>query len=47
MQTPNELNVVMQTQAVMQTPNWNTTNDKYNESMASMLSLTGTAVSLI
>ena len=31
----------------MQTPNWNTTNDKYNESIASMLSLYGIAVSLI
>ena len=31
----------------MQTPNWNTTNDKYNESIASMLSLYEIAVSLI
>ena len=31
----------------MQTPNWNTANDKCNESIASMLSLSGIAVSLI
>ena len=30
----------------MQTPNWNTTNNKY-ESIASMLPLSGIAVSLI
>ena len=35
------------TQAEMQTPNWNITNDKYSESIASMLSLSGIAVSLI
>ena len=31
----------------MQTLNWNTTNNKYNESIASMLSLAGIAVFLI
>ena len=31
----------------MQTPNQNTTNDKCNESIASMLSLSGITVSLI
>ena len=31
----------------MQTPNRNATDDKYNESIASMLSLSGIAVSLI
>ena len=31
----------------MQIPNWNTTKDKYNESIASMLSLSGIAVFLI
>ena len=31
----------------MQTPNENTTNNKYNESIVSMLSLSGIAVSLI
>ena len=31
----------------MQTPNWNTTNDKYNESIAITLSLSEIAVSLI
>ena len=31
----------------MQTPNSNITNDKYNENIASMLSLSGIAVSLI
>ena len=31
----------------MQTPDWNTTNDNYNESIGSMLSLYGIAVSLI
>ena len=34
-------------QAVMQTPNWNTTNDKYKESIASTLFLSGIAVFLI
>ena len=40
-----ELNAI--TQAVMQTPKWNTTNDTYNESIAGMLSLSGIAISLI
>ena len=31
----------------MQTPNSNTTNETYNESIASLLSLSGIAVSLI
>ena len=31
----------------MQTPYWNTTNDEYKESIASMLSLSGIAVSLV
>ena len=31
----------------MQTPNWNTTNDKYNESIARIMFLSGIAVSLI
>ena len=31
----------------MQTPNGNSSNDKYNESLASILSLSGIAVSLI
>ena len=35
------------TQAVMQTPNWNTTNDTYNENIASMLSLSEIAITLI
>ena len=31
----------------MQAPYWKTTKDEYNESIASMLSLSGIAVSLV